>query len=83
MSTIYSQTNNPGDHWMTDTSLILYKPKNKSSAENTTNTDMYLISSDNDNICFQCGHDHSRKVTGGSAIQDMISFLDRDISSES
>jgi hypothetical protein len=41
------------------------------------------ISSYNDNICSQCGHDHSHKVTGSSAIQDMISFLDRDISSES
>ena len=68
---------------MADTSLILYKPKNKSSVENTTNTDMYPISSDNDNICSQCGHDHSHKVTGDSAIQDMISFLDRNISSES
>lgn len=63
---------------MTDSSLILHKPKNKSSAGNTT----YSISCDNDNICSQCGHDHSHKATGGSAIQDMISFLDRDITSE-
>jgi hypothetical protein len=68
---------------MADTSLILHRPKNKSSAENITNTGMYPISSDNDTICPQCGHDHSHRVTGGSAIQDMISFLDWDISSES
>ena len=35
MSAIYSQANDPGDHEMADTSLILNNPKNKSSAENT------------------------------------------------
>jgi hypothetical protein len=63
---------------MADTSLILYKPKNKSSVGNTTDTDIYSILCDNDNICSQCGHDHSHKITGGNAIQDMIAFLDRD-----
>jgi hypothetical protein len=32
---------------------------------------------DNDRLCPQCGQDHSHKLTGGSAIQEMISFLDR------
>ena len=67
---------------MTDTSLILYNPKNKSSAEKLLSADIYSISYDNDNICSQCGHDHSYKPTGGSAILDMISFLDRDTPSE-
>jgi len=58
---------------MTDTSLILHRPKNKSSAANTTSS----VSHDNDNICSQCGHDHNYKPTGGNAIQEMISFLDR------
>lgn len=83
MSTIYNQIDNPGDFRMADTNLVLHKPKNKSSAENTTDTDIYLILHEIDTICPQCGHDHSHKVTGGSAIQDMISFLDRDIPSES
>lgn len=60
---------------MVDTSLILHRPKNKSSAGNTT----YSIPCDNDNICLQCGHDHNYKPTGGNAIQEMISFLDRDM----
>ena len=31
-----------------------------------------------DELCPQCGQDHSCKLTGGSAILDMISFLDKD-----
>ena len=67
---------------MADTSLILHKPKNKSSAGNTMDTDMYSVSYDNDNICSQYGHDHNYKPTGGNAIQEMISFLDRNRSEE-
>jgi hypothetical protein len=73
-SVIYSQTNNPGDPYMTDTDLILYKPKNKSSAGDGS------IPHDNDQVCSQCGQNHDHKLTGGSAIQDMISFLNRDTS---
>lgn len=62
---------------MADTTFILYKPKNKSSAGNTIDTDIDLILCDADTICSQCGHDHSCKMMGGKAIQDMISFLDR------
>lgn len=61
---------------MTDTSL-LDKPKIKSSAGT-----IYSISCDTDTICSQCGHDHSCKIMGGKAIQDMISFLDRDTTLE-
>jgi hypothetical protein len=32
---------------------------------------------DDDNLCPQCGQDHSYKLTGSSAILEMISFLDR------
>ena len=67
---------------MADTSLILYKPKNKSSAGNGTDTDIYSISYEIDTICPQCGHDHSHMPIGGSAILDMISFLDRDTTSK-
>lgn len=59
---------------MVDTSLILHGPKNKSSAGNIA----YSVSHDNHNICSQCGHDHNYKPIGGNAIQEMISFLDRD-----
>jgi hypothetical protein len=76
---IYSQANNPGDHWMTDTNLLIYKPKNKSSAGNASNTEMYSIPCDSDQVCSQCGHNHSHMLIGGRAILDMISFLDRDI----
>jgi hypothetical protein len=67
---------------MADTSLILYKPKNKSSAGDSSNTEKYLVPHDNDKdqVCSQCGQNHDYKLTGGSAIQDMISFLDRDSS---
>lgn len=62
---------------MVDTSFILYKPKIKSSVGNTVYTDIDSLSCDTDTICSQCGHDHSCKIMGGKAIQDMISFLDR------
>jgi hypothetical protein len=80
MSAIYSQANNPGDRYMTDTDLILYKPKNKSSAGDGSNIEKYLIPCDNDQVCSQCGQNHDHKLTGGCAIQDMISFLNRDSS---
>lgn len=67
---------------MANTSYILCKPKIKSSAGDTINVGMYSILYDNNNICSQCGHDHSHKITGGSAIEDMISYLDRDRSKE-
>ena len=67
---------------MDDTSSIIRKPKNKSSAENAMSIDICLISNDSDKVCSQCGHDHSSKVVGGSAIQDMIWFLDRGRSEE-
>ena len=67
---------------MASTSSIIHKPQNKSSAENTTSVDICLISYDNDKVCSQCGHDHSHKPIGGSAILGMISFLDRDRSKE-
>jgi hypothetical protein len=62
---------------MADTTFILYKPKIKSSVGNTTDIDVDSILCDIDTICSQCGHDHSCKMMGGKAIQDMISFLDR------
>jgi hypothetical protein len=63
---------------MTDTNLLIYKPKNKSSAGNASNTEMYSIPCDSDQVCSQCGHNHSHMLIGGGAILDMISFLDRD-----
>jgi hypothetical protein len=67
---------------MTDTSLVLHKPQNKSSAGNITDTDVYSIFHEIDTICPQCGHDHSYKPIGGRAILNMISFLDRDTTSK-
>jgi len=63
---------------MTDTNLFICKPKNKSSAGNASNTEMYSISCDSDQVCSQCGHNHSHMLIGGRAILDMISYLDRD-----
>jgi hypothetical protein len=67
---------------MTDTSLVLHKPQNKSSAGNTTDTDIYSMLHGISAICPQCGHDHSYKPIGGTIILDMISFLDRDSTSK-
>ena len=68
---------------MTD-NFILTNPKNKSSAENTEQADIDSIEWKyyDDNICPQCGQDHSYKLTAGSTILDMISFLDRKPSEE-
>ena len=62
--------------------LILTNPK--SSAENTEQVDIVSIEWKNydDNICPQCGQDHSCKLTASSTILDMISFLDRKPSEE-
>ncbi len=62
---------------MTDTSFILHKPKNKSFVKNTK-----LNNSNMDKVCLQCGQNHNYKPTGGSAILEMISFLDRNSSGE-
>lgn len=78
MPAICSQVNNQGDHWVTDTNLLIYKPKNKSSAGNASNTEMDSVPCDNDQVCSQCGHNHSHRLIGGRAILNMISFLDRD-----
>jgi tRNA A58 N-methylase Trm61 len=64
---------------MADTSFIIHKPKDKSFDENTEQIDIDSIEWKNygDNICSQCGNDHSYKVTADSVIQSMISILDR------
>jgi acetone carboxylase gamma subunit len=64
---------------MADTSFIIRKPENKSSAENHDQIDINLIEWKNydDKICHQCGQVHGNELTAGSTIQDMISFLDR------
>lgn len=69
---------------MADTSHISNNLQNKSFAENTEQIDIDSIEWKNheDNICSQCGQDHNYKITAGSTIQDMISFLDRDTSKE-
>ena len=64
---------------MADTTFILYKPKNKSSAGNASKTEMYSIPCESDQVCSQCSYNHSHMLIGGRAILDMISFLDRNI----
>ena len=69
---------------MTDTSHISNNLQHKSFAGNTEQIDINSIEWKNydDNICPQCGQDHGYKLTAGSTIQDMISFLDRKPSKE-
>ncbi len=69
---------------MTDTSHISNNLKNKSFVKYTEQIDIDLIEWKNydDDICPQCGQNHGYKLIAGSTIQDMISFLDRDISEE-
>ena len=66
-------------HWMTD-NIVSVNPQNKSFAENTEEVDIDSIEwkYNDDNICPQCGHNHSHKP--GTTILNMISFLDRDSS---
>lgn len=68
---------------MTD-KLISADPQNKSFDENIEQIDIDLIEwrNYNDNICPQCGQDHSYKPTTSSAILDIISLFDRDKSKE-
>ena len=74
----------PGGSLMADTSHISHEPRNKSFAENTEQADIDSIEWKyyDDNICPQCGQNHGYKLTAGSTIHDMISFLDRDSSKE-
>ena len=44
------------------------------SPENQSFDGLYF---DDGRLCPQCGQDHSYKLTSGSSILDMISFLDR------
>ena len=69
---------------MADTSHISNNLQNKSFVENTEQIDIDLIEWKNydDDICPQCGQNHGYKLTAGSTIHDMISFLDRDSSKE-
>lgn len=57
--------------------MILHKPKSKSIAWSDLDADMYSTLSEDNCICSQCGQDHTPKPMGGSAILNMISFLDR------
>ena len=69
---------------MADISHISNNLQNKSSAENTEQIDIDSIEWTvyDDNICPQCGQNHGYKLTAGSTILDMISFLDRKPSEE-
>jgi hypothetical protein len=69
---------------MTDIYFISTNHKNKSFARNTRQIDINLVEWKNydDTICSQCGQNHGYKLTAGSTIQNMISFLDRDTSKE-
>lgn len=68
---------------MTD-KFISANPQNKSFDENTEQIDIDLIEWNdyNDNICPQCGQDHSYKLTVGTTVLDIISFFDKNISRE-
>lgn len=68
---------------MTD-NFISAKHQHKSFVGNTEQIDIDLIEWNdyNDNICPQCGHNHSHKPIGGSSIPNMISFLDRNATSK-
>jgi hypothetical protein len=64
---------------MVDTIHISNNLQIKSSVKNAEQLDIALVEWNNydTKICPQCGQDHSYKITGGNAIQGMISFLDR------
>lgn len=49
----------------------------QNSEQDQSSHEIYM---DDDKLCPQCGQDHRYKTTAGSAIQEMISFLDRDMS---
>jgi hypothetical protein len=51
-----------------DSDNLAISPENQSLTE-------YCF--DDERLCHQCGQEHSYKLTGGSVIQEMISFLDR------
>jgi hypothetical protein len=59
-------------------------PQNKSFVENTEEIDIDSIEwwDHNNNICPQCGQDHSYKITAGTTMLDIISLSDKDISRE-
>jgi hypothetical protein len=66
---------------MTD-NIISINPQNKSFVKNTEEVDINSIGwmDYNDNICLQCGQDHSHKLKAGNTSLDMISlFLDKEI----
>jgi acetone carboxylase gamma subunit len=66
---------------MTD-NIISINPQNKSFVKNTEEVDINSIGwmDYNDNICPQCGQDHSHKLKAGNTSLDMISlFLDKEI----
>jgi hypothetical protein len=69
---------------MADTRHVLNNLQNKSSDKNTEQIDIDSteLTNCNDNICPQCGKDHSYKITAGNTILDMISLFDRDASRE-
>jgi hypothetical protein len=68
---------------MTD-SLTLGNPENKSFVEDTEQIDIDSIEwwDNDDNICSQCGQDHSYKLKAGSTMLDIISFFDKNTSRE-
>jgi hypothetical protein len=62
------------DNNYSTTSLATDNNYSTTSPENQSFDGLYF---DDDKLCPQCGQDHSCKLTGGSAILEMISFLDR------